>query len=209
VRDRPIEVYRFGTGPHERLIVAGIHGGSEAITIALADQMIEHLKENPRLVPVEISLYILRSLNPDGEALYDKPLARYNANGVDLNRNFAANWKPTWSAQGCDTADTNTAGREPASEAETKAFVKFLSTRKIEALINYHSGGKGVFRPAPQLSPPRSGSLKGSQRSANTLPAARHRVRIHRHTGGLGCQPGRAGRGGPGAGLQDRDGFGC
>ncbi len=69
VQDRPIEVYRFGTGKHERLIVAGIHGGREANTIALADQLIEYLQKNPERIPADVSLYILRSLNPDGEAL--------------------------------------------------------------------------------------------------------------------------------------------
>jgi len=28
VQGRPLEVYRFGTGPSERLIVAGMHGGN-------------------------------------------------------------------------------------------------------------------------------------------------------------------------------------
>src|ERR671925_188925 len=34
---KPIEVYTFGDGEHERMIVAGIHGGNEWNTIALAN----------------------------------------------------------------------------------------------------------------------------------------------------------------------------
>lgn len=167
VQDRPIEVYRFGIGPHERLIVAGIHGGSEAVTIALADQLIKHLKENPKLVSPQVSLFILRSLNPDGEALYDKPQARYNAHGVDLNRNFPVNWKSAWGGQSCNPLDVNTAGAEPASEPETRAFMKFLTSRKIEMLIHYHSGGKGLL---PGGSPADPESVELARRIAAISP---------------------------------------
>jgi len=34
VSGRPLEVYQFGSGPSERLIVAGVHGGNEWNTIA-------------------------------------------------------------------------------------------------------------------------------------------------------------------------------
>jgi hypothetical protein len=37
---RPIEAYRFGVGEREYLIVAGIHGGYEGNTIALANELI-------------------------------------------------------------------------------------------------------------------------------------------------------------------------
>jgi hypothetical protein len=158
VQDRPIEVYRFGAGKHERLIVAGIHGGSEANTIALADQLIEYLQKNPERVPVDVSLYILRSLNPDGEALGDKPEARFNANGVDLNRNFDQNWKASWKGGDCVSTDPKTAGTAAASEPETQAFMKFLMGRKIEALIDYHSAKLGIF-PAGQPASPASVKL--------------------------------------------------
>ena len=47
VQNRPLEVYRFGTGPTERLIVAGMHGGSEFNTIQLADRLITYLQIPP------------------------------------------------------------------------------------------------------------------------------------------------------------------
>ena len=38
--DHPLEVYRFGTGPDVRVMIAGIHGGYEWNTVALADALI-------------------------------------------------------------------------------------------------------------------------------------------------------------------------
>ncbi len=168
-QNRPILVFRFGAGKHERLIVAGIHGGSEANTIALADQLIQHLQKNPASVPEDTSLYILRSLNPDGEALGDKPEARFNAHGVDLNRNFDQNWKSSWSGKDCVSTAPATAGSSAASEPETQALLKFLQGHQIEALINYHSAGLGIF-PAGQ--PAASASVKLAQAIAKISPYA-------------------------------------
>lgn len=44
---RPIEVYTFGQGERQRMIVAGIHGGYEWNTIALADELITYLDAHP------------------------------------------------------------------------------------------------------------------------------------------------------------------
>jgi len=38
VNGLPLEVYQFGNGPRERMIVAGIHGGYEWNTVALAEE---------------------------------------------------------------------------------------------------------------------------------------------------------------------------
>jgi len=158
VQGRPIEVYRFGAGLHERMIVAGIHGGEEGNTIALADQLIAHLQKNPDLIPENISLFILRSLNPDGEALGFDERSRFNANGVDLNRNFPPNWQISWRSQGCVSTDPKTAGSAPGSEPETQAFMAFLVKQKIEALVSYHSSDLGIF-PAGEPADPESVGL--------------------------------------------------
>src|SRR5690242_3605974 len=68
VERRPLEVYTFGSGEHERMIVAGIHGGDEWNTVTLANQLIKHLNQKPSDIPDDITLYVLPSLNPDGEA---------------------------------------------------------------------------------------------------------------------------------------------
>jgi hypothetical protein len=145
VSGRPLEVYTFGRGPRQRMIVAGIHGGYEWNTIALADELISHINENPQLVPQDITLYILRNLNPDGDARDHGIDGRVNDHGVDLNRNFPTNWAADWDRDGCWNYGPTTGGTSPGSEPETRALMNFLSTHKVEALISYHSAALGVF----------------------------------------------------------------
>ena len=157
VQDRPLEVYRFGTGPTERLIVAGMHGGGEYNTIQLADLLIAYLLGHPEIVPADMTLYILRDLNPDGEARAHSYLGRANANGVDLNRNWDANWKKDWPRSGCWTLTYVTGGTRPGSEPETQALTDFIQGHPFDALINYHSAALGIF---PSGLPPDDYSIR-------------------------------------------------
>ncbi|MFM8319886.1 MAG: hypothetical protein ACKOC5_03140, partial [Chloroflexota bacterium] len=47
VEGRPLEVFRFGQGRRQRMIVAGTHGADEYNTVALADELVLHLTKNP------------------------------------------------------------------------------------------------------------------------------------------------------------------
>ncbi len=145
VEGRPIEVYRFGRGPSGRLIVAGMHGGSEYNTIRLADQLIAYLQGDPGVIPPDVTLYILPDLNPDGEARAHGPLGRANASGVDLNRNWDADWQADWPREGCWIETPVTGGTGPASEPETQALLNFIQTRNIVAVIDYHSAALGIL----------------------------------------------------------------
>lgn len=145
VGGRPLQMWRFGNGPTQRLIVAGIHGGNEINTIQLADQLIDYLYQHPEIVPADVTLYILRSLNPDGEARGKGPIGRTNDNGVDLNRNWPYRWKANWDRYGCFVAVPVTGGSHPASEPETVALLTFIESRSIDALISYHSAALGIF----------------------------------------------------------------
>ncbi len=145
VQDRPLEVYRFGTGPTERLIVAGMHGGGEYNTIQLADLLIAYLQGHPEIVPADVTLYILRDLNPDGEARAHSYLGRANANGGDLNRNWDANWQQDWPRAGCWTQTYVTGGTSPGSELEMQALTTFIQGHPIDAIINFHSAALGIF----------------------------------------------------------------
>jgi predicted deacylase len=146
VLGRPIEVYTFGQGEKQRMIVAGIHGGYEWNTIALADLLITYLDAHPEAIPSDTTLYVLRALNPDGDATGHKTKeGRSNANGVDLNRNFPTNWAAEWDRDGCWNDTPTTGGTGPGSEPETKALMRFLAAHKIDALISYHSAALGIF----------------------------------------------------------------
>ncbi len=145
VAGRPLEVYSFGKGPRLRMIVAGIHGGYEWNTIALADELIKYVNERPEIIPEDVTLYILRNMNPDGDARSHGAEGRVNERGVDLNRNFPTNWAPEWDREGCYDLTETTGGTGPGSEPETQAVMRFLQTHRIEVLISYHSAALGVF----------------------------------------------------------------
>lgn len=155
---RPLEVYTFGTGGSERLIIAGIHGGYEWNTIQLAEELISHIQENPGIIPPEVKLYILPSLNPDGESRARGIHGRANENGVDLNRNFPAQWQAEWPQTGCWSYLPISAGPGPLSEPEAKSLASFIREHQFDALISYHSAALGIF-PGGQPPHPSSVSL--------------------------------------------------
>ena len=143
---RPIEVYTFGVGEKEYLIVAGIHGGSEWNTIALANELIRHINNHPEVIPSDATLYIIRNMNPDGEARAHGVDGRVNNNGVDLNRNFPSeNWAADWDRDGCWVYRPTTGGAYGGSEPEARTVISFISRHKLTALISYHSAALGVF----------------------------------------------------------------
>ncbi|MFQ5615599.1 MAG: M14 family metallopeptidase [Anaerolineales bacterium] len=142
---RPLEVYRFGTGPVKRMIVAGIHGGYEWNTVALANELIAHLQARSEFVPKTVTLYILRALNPDGLARARGVDGRANENNVDLNRNFPVNWQKDWPRGGCWDYRKITGGPGPGSEPETQALMEFILDMHPTALISYHSAALGIF----------------------------------------------------------------
>lgn len=146
VEDRPINVYKFGQGETNYLIVAGIHGGDEGNTVDLANQLLVYLNGHPQTIPSGATLYIIPDMNPDAVARGRNAGARVNADGVDLNRNFPAwNWVPNWNHSNCWNDVPTTGGRSAGSEPETRAVVNFIAGHHIEALISYHAAALGIF----------------------------------------------------------------
>jgi len=157
VLGKPLQVFTFGSGSNERMMIAGIHGGNEYNTILLANKLIRYLSEHPEKIPPGVKLYVLPSLNPDGEARSHDMYGRANHNGVDLNHNWPAFWKADWSRNGCWNYLTLNGGSAPASEPETQALMSFLISHHVQALISYHSAAMGIF---PGGMPPDANSLK-------------------------------------------------
>jgi hypothetical protein len=139
---RSLLAYRFGTGPSARIIVGGIHGGYEWNTVLLGSETLRYLRENPSLVPEDITLYVIPCANPDGYAAgTDRERGRMNGNGVDLNRNWDYHWQPT-ATHGVHPVH---AGAYAFSEPETAALRDFILERDVEAAIFYHSAMARVF----------------------------------------------------------------
>ena len=159
VNGRAIEAYRIGTGTRPLLFVGGIHGGYEWNSILLAYEMIDYYQADPTRVPSEVALDIIPNLNPDGlyEAtgltgrftaadipntdMHRTGAGRFNANDVDLNRNFDCKWEPqsTWRGQ------TVSAGTAPFSEPEAAALRDYVFDIVPEAAVFWHSRANNVY----------------------------------------------------------------
>lgn len=145
VENRALEVYRYGNGSVHKLIVAGIHGGYEWNTIALADELIAYLNDHGERIPKDTTLYILHDMNPDGMARGKTPDGRANAHNVDLNHNWPYNWASDWSRDGCFNERILSGGSGPGSEPEVQVLTGFIYQIKPAALISYHSAALGIF----------------------------------------------------------------
>lgn len=158
VEDREIESFHYGTGEKELLFVGGIHGGYEWNSVALSYELMDFLEQNNDAIPENLSIVVIPSLNPDGVfrvtnkegrfAITDVSKivsvlesARFNANNVDLNRNFDCNWKPEskWRSQ------TVSAGKNVFSEPEAVAIRDFVIEDKPVAVVFFHSQADTVF----------------------------------------------------------------
>jgi hypothetical protein len=150
---RPIEVVQFGGGPRKLVVVGDTHGGPEANTHRLTLELIEHFRANPGQVPPTVRLYFIPTLNPDGLALG----WRFDAAGVDLNRNMNTNldacpendWRTT--VQGAYGLVSDTGGPWPDSQHEARLIRSFLWD--AAGAIFIHSNAGLVF-PAACEHPP-------------------------------------------------------
>ncbi|MEZ4103903.1 MAG: M14 family metallopeptidase [Candidatus Paceibacterota bacterium] len=159
VEGRNIESYTFGTGPTTLVFVGGIHGGYEWNSSLLAYQFIDELETSRIVIPDTLTIKIIPSLNPDGlykivgkEGKFTEldvstsdinvlATARFNANDVDLNRNFACKWQPTstWRGQIVD------AGSQAFSEPEALALKNYVEEIKPKAVAFWHSQANAVY----------------------------------------------------------------
>ena len=150
---REIKVYKIGDRGGKILFVAGIHG-NEIGTVKLAHYIINFFNDFNDFNGV---LYVILCLNPDGyERALKNPdyahrgrIGRFNANDVDLNRNFPTkNFQPNseWGF-GRDYSDEKIkifCGEFGGSEKETQALINFIKSENIENLIMLHNAGKDV-----------------------------------------------------------------
>lgn len=141
VSGRPISVHTFGTGENDVLVVGGIHGAFAPNTTAVAERLITHVETNPNFVPAGVKLHIIPTLNPDGAATGESPAGRFNANGVDLNRNFDCEWQ----AEGVWRSQAVSGGAEPFSEPEAAALRSYVAAIDPAAAVVYYSAGGGVY----------------------------------------------------------------
>jgi hypothetical protein len=159
VQGRQIVAYHYGSGTDEVLFVGDIHGGYTPGTALLAYKAMDYFKENVDVIPSNVAVTIIPVLNPDGlESVVgtasgdftsaDIPTSketqiagRFNANKVDLNRNFDCEWKPTavWEGR------TVSGGSAAFSEPESQAIRAYIESHKPKAVVVWYGAEGGVY----------------------------------------------------------------
>jgi predicted deacylase len=141
VEGRPILARDFGSGDKRLLLVGGMHGGWEGNTVTLINQLITHFDTHPEDVLPGMTITLIPAANPDGLVRGREESGRFNANGVDLNRNWGCEWSADaiWRNQSVD------AGAQPFSEPETQYVSEFIMQIQPDTVLFYHSAAGGVF----------------------------------------------------------------
>ncbi len=140
VQGRPIVMLRVGCGCINMFISAGVHG-RESINTGLLVRVISSYIDTYHNKPefMKYCFCIIPLVNPDGyiKALTDPGYSdyKYNANGVDINRDFpSALWK-----------QTETTGSIPASQPETRAVIAAFKSHPSIMYVDIHSRGNCVY----------------------------------------------------------------
>lgn len=158
VEGRDIVAHHYGDGSTELLFVGGIHGSYGWNTVLTARELTDYLAENPNAVPSNVSVTVIPTLNPDGLAEVvgtageftaddvtmtreETTPGRFNANDVDLNRNFDCQWQSegTWQNRAVD------AGSAPFSEPESQAVRDYVSANTPDAAVVFYSAAGAVY----------------------------------------------------------------
>lgn len=139
VKKRPITATYFGTGSKKILLIGTMHG-SESNTGNMLNSWISYLRSNQGQIGNDRTFIILPFVNPDGRAANN----RFNANGVDLNRNFdLPDWQALtyWQTRSYPTGG----GSSPFSEPESRSLRDLVYTESPVASISYHANANLVL----------------------------------------------------------------
>lgn len=122
VKERPIICHRIGDGEYVVLMMASIHG-NEAAGTPLLNDLAKHVVANPELLD-GVTLVLMPVVNPDGV----ESGKRYNARGVDLNRNFPAENRQNSSRYGLNAL----------SEPEALAIYQVINDTLPNHIVTLH-----------------------------------------------------------------------
>jgi len=122
VQNQPILCLVLGQGPDVTLVMATIHG-NETVGTPLVRRLGAYLREHPGLMEGRTAL-LLAVANPDGMARG----IRYNAHGVDLNRNFEARNRVT----------DEHSGKTALSEPESRIIRDLIAQYNPDRIVSIH-----------------------------------------------------------------------
>lgn len=158
VKGNEITAYHYGEGDKEVLLIGGIHGGYSHNTATLAFELMDYFQDNADVIPEGVQVTIIPVLNPDGlEATVgttgrfdssdipsseaQKVVGRFNANNVDLNRNFACDWQTNALWQNKNVSG----GSAEFSEPESMALKSYIEGSNPSAVVVWYSAAGGVY----------------------------------------------------------------
>jgi protein MpaA len=129
---RPINAVAVnGSEDGPLVLVFGCIHGDECAGIAATRRA--HLCRRP---PAG-DLVVVRNVNPDGLALG----TRLNGRGVDLNRNFATDWRPIGAP-----GDPEHSGPRPFSESETRLARELIRRLRPDVTVWFHQQAEPLVR---------------------------------------------------------------
>lgn len=147
------------------LVDGGVHGneviGIESV-LHMAGWLVENEARNATAARIlrDVDLRLAPQMSPDGRA----GLTRWNANGVNLNRNFDVDWgnpNPLCRSQTvapelqyAGTGGLDYAGPSPRSEPESQALAALMEEFQPQIYLSFHTGRHALIRPWGACDPP-------------------------------------------------------
>jgi protein MpaA len=122
IQQRPIMCLVLGDGSDVTLIMATIHG-NEAAGTPLVRSLSWYLRQHPEMLAGR-KVVLMAVANPDGMA----NSSRYNAKGIDLNRNFEAK----------NRVNSKEAGLTALSEPEARTIKQVIQQYKPDRIVSIH-----------------------------------------------------------------------
>lgn len=144
---RALECVRLGEADAESslLMTFAVHGFEDGyahdgrVLVEIADRLIDHYGQNPDSL-MGCALYIVPCVNPDGliDGTSKDGFGRANANGIDINRDFPAEWKPYRNTR-------NRTGDAPFASAEARAVRNLVEQVQPTWAVDVHGWINRVY----------------------------------------------------------------
>lgn len=151
VQKRDLSVLKVGKGSKKIFINASHHPREymgTILTLNQAQNLLEAYASNQvidgikikKLLDKEVSFYFMPLANPDGVQICvnGSPSYYFNANKVDLNHNYDADWTK-------NITKTYSTGTSAFSEPETQAIKALCENTKFNLTIAYHAAGDIIY----------------------------------------------------------------
>jgi len=150
-----------------QVLFVGTHHAREWVATEVSMRLIKYLTANygtdARVTDLldSVEVWVMPVGNPDGyqytftnERLWRKNLRDNDgdgqvtlADGVDINRNFAAHWGLDDEGSSPNPSSATYRGTAPNSEPETQALVDFIKSQDFKFILSYHTSGNLILYP--------------------------------------------------------------